>query len=624
MRISTITATDILPIKTFQVEGLSDLVVIAGPNGVGKTRLINGLLNHFRNLSVGAVSFGIEATDESERSVWGASLLNTSKPEEAQKLRALLQQNKTRRNLKSAIIYYESSRSIQNVKPLNYQFEYADPWDEAVGWDLSFGGLANRWQDTQHAIFKKIQSQKMSIASRAIQLRNDGHTVMNLEFADPLEAFREAFESLLGPKKLHSADIQNQRLMYSEGDEIREVSSLSSGEREVLTITFDFLLRKPSHCIVFFDEPELHLHPELLSRLVNTLRAVGEHNQFIFISHSPDIISASLNDSVVFLTPRKIDDGNQAVMLGSKADATEALHRLGQSIGIVSLGKKIVLIEGTESSLDKQTYSFLLKNRFPSLVLQASGGKGNLQSFSKIATEVLDKTLWGIRFYMLADRDAAPSQKHQGESTSMKILGRYHLENYFLDAVVLSKCFESMEPHDSWLRSSTEIEKKLREIARSQVGYAAALIESKRLRDAVGNVDLMPSGAHSMNAEALANALGISAKSELGRVNGALEPIAVEQLVHQTYERLRALLDAAGDQWKADFPGKPIFATFASKAKIPEGRLKALYLAQAELVSDNPFTEIIDIFKSFSVDNESPSSDAVVQKGAVVAGDAVE
>ncbi len=606
MRISAIAAADIFPIKTFQVEGLSDLVVIAGPNGVGKTRLINGLLAHFRNSKTGNVSFNVEATDESERSVWGQSALNTSKPDEAQKLRALLQQNKTRRNLKSAIIYYESSRSIQNVQPLSYQFEYADPWDEAVGWDLSFGGLAGRWQDTQHAIFKKIQSQKMSIASRAIQLRNDGHAVMNLEFSDPLEPFKEAFESLLGPKKLHSVDIQNQQLLYSEGGQTREVSSLSSGEREVLTITFDFLLRKPSHCIVFFDEPELHLHPELLSRLVNTLRAVGVHNQFIFISHSPDIISASLNDSVVFLTPRKPDDGNQAVMLGSKADATEALHRLGQSIGIVSLGKRIVLIEGTESSLDKQTYSYLLKNRFPSLVLQASGGKGNLQSFSKVATEVLDKTLWGIRFYMLADRDAAPTQKQHTQSTSLRVLDRYHLENYFLDSVVLSKCFEDMEPNDSWLRSSVAIEKSLREIAHSQIGYAVALIEAKRLRDAVGNVDLMPSGAHIMDVEALANALTMAAKSEQARVNGALEPIAAEQLVRQTHARLSALLETDGDAWKVDFPGKPILAAFANKAKMPEGRLKALYLAKAELVAASPFAEIVDIFQSFAADGESP------------------
>lgn len=36
--------------------------------------------------------------------------------------------------------------------------------------------------------------------------------------------------------------------------------------------------------------------------------------------------------------------------------ANRALRLLGQSIGIVALGKRIVLIEGADSSLDKQTY----------------------------------------------------------------------------------------------------------------------------------------------------------------------------------------------------------------------------------------------------------------------------
>ena len=36
MKIKKITATDIPPIKNFMADDLKDLVVIAGPNGVGK------------------------------------------------------------------------------------------------------------------------------------------------------------------------------------------------------------------------------------------------------------------------------------------------------------------------------------------------------------------------------------------------------------------------------------------------------------------------------------------------------------------------------------------------------------------------------------------------------------
>ena len=105
-------------------------------------------------------------------------------------------------------------------------------------------------------------------------------------------------------------------------------SHLSSGEREVLGIAFDFILRNPSHCIVFFDEPELHLHPELLSRLIMTLRGVGESNQFILATHSAELISSSLDESVIFLdAAQEMTSSNQAVKIEPTGDVTEALHQ---------------------------------------------------------------------------------------------------------------------------------------------------------------------------------------------------------------------------------------------------------------------------------------------------------
>lgn len=384
MRIRTIRAKNIPPVKQFEVDDLSDVVVLAGPNGVGKTRLVNSLLGYFQNLSGTNMSFVVEATHEDETSTWKKGVLDTSNHADAQLLTATLQQNRRRRNFRSSVFYIESDRSIQKIQPLKFQWEMADPWEEQISWNTNFGGLRNRFQDSIHAIFQKLQSQKTAIASRAITLKREGHTSMNLDFSDPLVPFRDAFHQLLAPKVLENPDIQNQTLRYSLNDESFDINTLSSGEREVLNITFDFILRQPSHCIVFFDEPELHLHPELSAKLISTLKTVGEQNQFIFCSHSPDIISSSLEDSVVFLTPPKQDNSNQGVVIHVGDETSEALHRLGQAVGIVSLGKRIVLIEGTSASLDKQTYTHILKNRFPDLVLLPSGGKGNLKSFSTV------------------------------------------------------------------------------------------------------------------------------------------------------------------------------------------------------------------------------------------------
>ena len=211
--------------------------------------------------------------------------------------------------------------------------------------------------------------------------------------------FTEAFFKLSGPKVLEKPTLDFRKLMYVDGEQRLGIESLSSGESEVFRIVIDIVLRQPSHSIVFFDEPDLHLHPELLSRLIATLQGIGESNQFILATHSAELISSSLDESVIFLTPPKDDDSNQAVQIEPTGDVAEALHQLGQSVGIVSLGKKIVLIEGTDASLDKKTYGQIVKDKFPELVLLPSGSKNTLSSFDTIVSQVLERSLWGIRFF---------------------------------------------------------------------------------------------------------------------------------------------------------------------------------------------------------------------------------
>jgi len=600
MRIRSIDVSEIPPVKRFEVEDLSDLIVIAGPNGVGKTRLVNQVLHQFRHLNNPNISLEIQATNDKEKAEWGKGILRTNEKDDANKLKHTLQQNRSRRNFQSSIMYFESNRSGAKINNLNFKFEFPDPWEEKLSWDTPFKGLANRWEDTQHAIFKKIQSQKSSIAQRAVQLQQQGFTNMNLNFSDPLDPFKDAFYKLLGPKRLHGVDMSNQTILYEENDEVRNVTSLSSGEREVLQITFDFLLRNPSHCIVFFDEPELHLHPELLLRLIATLKSIGKCNQFIFVSHSPEVIASSLNDSVVFLTPEQEKGGNQAIKLDANSEATEALHRLGQSVGVISLGKKLVLIEGERSSLDKQLYSHILQNNFSDLVLLPSGGKSNLNAFDASMKTILDKTLFGIDFFVLSDGDAGFNIPEGNGDARVRALSKYHLENYFLNAEVLAKCFSDMEPEDNWLRSPDEIEKTLREIAKGFLSYATSIVVAGKIRQEVGNVDMMPKGVNSTDCDDLVHAFIDKAENEKSRINENLKSDYIERCVRETYNYMYDMLHDYSDHWKVVFPGKPILKSFAKKAQVQEGRLKNLYIQRSEECSHNPFKEIIDIFRGFS------------------------
>ena len=605
MRLTGIRAKNIKPIEAFEASGLSDVVVLAGPNGVGKSRLIWSILEYLRGARTHDIALQFEATSPAEEQAWNKRTLDTSSPLDVSLLRQFLHKNQNRHNFQSGILNFDSDRSIQNIQPYIFSWEAKDPWDELVGWDMTWNVLKHRFQDTLHAIFRKVHNLELKVAAKARELRRQGKTDMKLDFEDPLTPFRDVFSQLLAPKMLLDADIKNQRLTYEYGGQVFGLEALSSGEKEVLNITFDFLLRSPSHCIVFFDEPELHLHPELSYRLLSTMRSIGTKNQFILCTHSPDIISASLDQSVIFVAPKTKSIENQAIVVREDNETNQALRLLGHSIGIVALGKRIVLVEGTATSLDKQLYGSILKSAFSSLVLVPSGGKQTITSFHTVVQNVLEKTLWGVEFFMLCDRDAIPlaadAKQIEAESNGrLRVLPKYHLENFFLDENVLAKVFEQLEPAESWLRSPKAIREELRSLAKGLVSYTVALLVSKDFRLEVGNIDLMPKDCTGKNETEITVKLVQSATSERSRVNDGLDHQKLTDATSRYFKRIETFLEQDDPQWKDIIPGKPLFGQFASKANLDFPRLKNAYIRCSEGMDPSPFRDIYEIFDSFS------------------------
>ena len=607
MRLVSYEVRDAPPIRLFSAGDFSNVVVLAGPNGVGKTNLIKSLIEVFRNpTSQPNRRLVVEATSSDEREQWGTQSLDTSSQTDAAKLRATLQLQKSRGKWTSSLIQFESDRSISQIHPYNFNWDVIDPFSEPISWDTSFNELKNRFQDTMHSIFRKLHSRREEMANRAETMQREGHTSMMLDFTDPLIPFKRAFTQLLAPKELLDPEIKRQALFYQfEGKQL-PLSALSSGEREVVNIVFDFILRNPSHSIVIFDEPELHLHPELSYKLLQTLQTVGESNQFIFCTHSPEIITAALDNTVVFVSPPTADDRNQAIPVREDDDTHQALRLLGQSIGIVALGRRIVLVEGTDSSLDKQVYGSILKSRFPSLVLVPSGGRQTITSFGTIVDSILRKTLWGVEFFMLCDRDAVPlhldpARIEGNASGRLKVLKRYHLENYFLDENILASVFRNMEAEaTSWLNDPTEIRTRLRELARDMVSYTAALVESVSFRQNAGLLDLMPKGAHGKTADELAQMMTACAEAEKQRIDQVLDPAKVAESVRNRMEILNTSLEQDTEEWKRLVPGKILLNKFAATARMDVGRLKTMFIREVEKAGAQTFADIVEIFEHFS------------------------
>lgn len=606
MRLSSLAIRDSLPIRRFEVDDLSDVVVLAGPNGVGKTRLLQGVISYLRGGSTATTVGGtVQATNPKEVEAWGGrKTLDLSVAADMRLFSALLQINKRRQKWQSSLINFESDRSIQALRPLQFSFEMVDPDEEELGWDSTFGFMRDRFQDTVHAMFRMIEAQKQKIASRAIALRREGAKSMKLEFPDPMDPFKQVFSQLLGPKKLVDPSARSQRLEYEQDGEVFEFATLSSGEREVVNIAFDFLLRSPQDCIVFFDEPELHLHPELSYRLIQTLQTIGTRNQFFLSTHSADIITASLDQSVVFISPAHNDESdqplNQAVRVSEDDETNRALRLLGQSIGIVALGRRIVLIEGARASLDKQTYGSIVRGMFPNLVLVPSGGKDTIASFDAIHDTVLSKTIWGVEFFMLCDGDTSPADPAKTTLTRLATLPRYHIENYFLHEDIWAEAFAFMESTDSWLRDATKVRSKFRELAGELVSYATALTVSAKFRLAAGNVDLMPKDCHGKGPDEIVELLTREAADEVKRIGNTLDRAKITEAAQQHYTALRTSIETDTDEWQSLIPGKPLLGQFARAAGLDPARAKTAYINAVAKLGAPTFKDITDIFEYFS------------------------
>ena len=190
------------------------------------------------------------ATCDEERQAWGKNLLDLAQSPDLRLYRATLQANRRRRNLRSSVLQFESDRTIQNLQPLQFTWDMPDPSEEDLGWDFSFGGWRNRWQDTVNSLYRLIEHQKQSIANRAVQLQREGAREMKLNFSDPMDPFKDIFAQLLAPKAFIEPSARRQALEYTLDGQTFEMSTLSSGEREVVNIAFDFLVkgrRFPGH-----------------------------------------------------------------------------------------------------------------------------------------------------------------------------------------------------------------------------------------------------------------------------------------------------------------------------------------------------------------------------------------
>ena len=288
-----------------------DLVVLAGSNGSGKTRILESILDYFQkivnhiehieNENVAGVFF---ETDEQSclkegYDSWSLyKILNSYNDENSfERGRKVVE-----KNLKvfPKIIYVPIETNFQKV-------EIASPM---LFREYKFLNIVDS------GLIKDVPSY---IATRITELANEQESIPMGEIRKAVfREINEIFEILDLDIKISGISKNTKSIPIftnSAGDKF-DINELSSGEKQLFLRTLAIKMLNPENSIILIDEPELSLHPKWQQRIVDVYRKIGKNNQIIIATHSPHILGSVKKENIMLLD--KDDEGKIVVRTGDE------------------------------------------------------------------------------------------------------------------------------------------------------------------------------------------------------------------------------------------------------------------------------------------------------------------
>ena len=290
-----------------------DLVVLAGSNGSGKTRVLESILQYFQDhiqYNYRGNSNKIEIYFEEKEKICRNNVGDEMELYEGLKSFSYHEIDNPR-NEKHIKIKKELNILPKIIYvPTEINFQKMNTASTTLVQEYNFINIVNT------NLIKDIPSY---IATKMISamLKNKNEKVGDVQ-KKVFNEINEIFENLSIDVKVEdiSQDGRNITLFTnSSGDEF-DINELSSGEKQLFLRTLAIKMLNPENSIILIDEPELSLHPKWQQRIVDVYRKIGKNNQIIIATHSPHILGSVRKENIMLLD--KDDEGKIVVRTGDE------------------------------------------------------------------------------------------------------------------------------------------------------------------------------------------------------------------------------------------------------------------------------------------------------------------
>lgn len=604
MKIVSLEITDYHPIKHLKLENLGNTIIIAGANGSGKTRLKQAIVQTLQGSAVMDLTLGATRKEEEDAKYFNGKLLEVKKGIQNQVLNTYINSRKyAAGGFIGSLVQIDSNRNIQTLQYNPVNWLGGDPDDRDTSTNFYFSPFTNRWQDFMNYIHQKSASRDKKLADELKKNPKNGEQII-INYPDPLEKYKEIFKTLLPGKELQDINPASPREFHYSSNLGTPLpfSSLSSGEQEVVKVVFDVVRKEIRHSVIIVDEPELHLHPTLTFKLIETLKTIGDHtNQFIFLTHSADLISTYYSTGDVYFIDAIQTGANQGHKLSDLSHShNEVVQLIGQNLGLFAVGKKLVFVEGENSSIDRLTYHTIIQTIIPEAKVIPVGSVLNINTLNTIEEQIRN-SIFGIDIYMIRDRDGLDDKQIQEleKNGRVRCLKRRHIENYFLDSEILFKVAEKLYLTTANPSLTKEIiESETKRIANETLNFN--LLKNTKEYLGLNHYFKIPTvkSVETKNITNIKTEIINGVKNSLNILSSGLDETIFATWLDKEELRLNELLET--DDWKNEFQGKIIFTKLcADVLKDDPLRIRQAYVDVALLDKPIIFEDITNIFKEF-------------------------
>lgn len=462
------------PIDRVECDDVPNLMVVAGPNGVGKTTLLDNIAS-----SIEDGSFPTVPTGDTNAAFVGPhrGLQNQIDIQEQQLIGAPSYSSKD--------LYSISASATSNIRRL---------LEGEGGGSIPQRPYKNRNRtESDELPYYEVQRRLAQIhynlrdySWKRIQEEGEFGEEDILDWLSPLQ---EAIEKVLPSVELEGVEKTeeyNYVLEFRNRDgSIVKFHELSSGEKDAVALLFllvedeieeefsgtDVVESSEEDLVILYDSPEAYLHPQLQLNFINYvkdhLQKAREPNrrvQIIIATHSKMIIDNVPDESLYYLFFANQVDGNQ---LKPASDLPDELRNLiSEEIGLTALssGEDLILVEG---SSDREVFHRIDDELEASLSVIPIGGKDPIveldEAFNKLVPKLNQS---GVNLYAIVDRDRELNLDDE-VSDNIHALPATSIENLVLQPEALFETAEEVlgeNLEDRGYESSDDVESLLKSI----------------------------------------------------------------------------------------------------------------------------------------------------------------